>query len=48
MLIVSQNKEKVLWFGRAFNALEYSEQVDHKGKKVGYYNRKKELQSSGT
>ena len=25
MLIVSQNKEKVLWFGRAFNALEYSE-----------------------
>ena len=26
MLIVSQNKEKVLWFGRAFNALEYSEQ----------------------
>lgn len=21
MLIVSQNKEKVLWFGRAFNAL---------------------------
>ena len=33
MLIVSQNKEKVLWFGRAFNALEYSEQVDHKGKK---------------
>ena len=34
MLIVSQNKEKVLWFGRAFNALEYSEQVDHKGKKA--------------
>lgn len=34
MLIVSQNKEKVLWFGRAFNALEYSEQVDHKGKKI--------------
>ena len=33
MLIVSQNKEKVLWFGRAFNALEYSEQVNHKGKK---------------
>ncbi len=32
MLIVSQNKEKVLWFGRAFNALEYSEQVNHKGK----------------
>ena len=30
MLIVSQNKEKVLWFGRAFNALEYSEQVNHK------------------
>lgn len=33
MLIVSQNKEKVLWFGRAFNALEYAESVDHKGKK---------------
>ncbi len=33
MLIVSQNKEKVLWFGRAFNALEYVESVDRKGKK---------------
>lgn len=33
MLIVSQNKEKVLWFGRAFNALEYSEMIDRKGKK---------------
>lgn len=33
MLIVSQNKEKILWFGRAFNALEYSEQVNRKGKK---------------
>lgn len=32
MLIVSQNKEKVLWFGRAFNALEYTEDVDCKGK----------------
>lgn len=32
MLIVSQNKEKVLWFGRAFNALEYTEQVDKKGR----------------
>lgn len=32
MLIVSQNKEKVLWFGRAFNALEYVEQTDKKGK----------------
>ena len=31
MLIVSQNKERVLWFGRAFNALEYVESVDHKG-----------------
>ena len=31
MLIVSQNKEKVLWFGRAFNALEYSEQVGKEG-----------------
>lgn len=27
MLIVSQNKEKVMWFGRAFNALEYSKDV---------------------
>lgn len=33
MLIVSQDKEKVLWFGRAFNALEYYEQIDRKGKK---------------
>lgn len=33
MLIVSQNKEKVLWFGRAFNALEYAENMDRKGKK---------------
>ena len=32
MLIVSQDKEKVLWFGRAFNALEYSEQTEKKGK----------------
>lgn len=32
MLIVSQNKERVLWFGRAFNALEYVEQTDKKGK----------------
>lgn len=30
MLIVSQDKEKVLWFGRAFNALEYSEEIAHK------------------
>lgn len=33
MILVSQNKEKVLWFGRAFNALEYSECIDRKGKK---------------
>lgn len=32
MLIVSQDGEKVLKFGRAFNALEYAEQVDRKGK----------------
>lgn len=32
MLIISQNKEKVLWFGRAFNALEYAEDVERKGK----------------
>ena len=32
MLIVSQNKERILWFGRAFNALEYVESVDRKGK----------------
>ena len=32
MLIVSQNKERVLWFGRAFNALEYIEKIDKKGK----------------
>lgn len=33
MLLISQNKEKVLWFGRAFNALEYYEDKMHKGKK---------------
>lgn len=33
MLIVSQNKEKVILFGRTHDAIEYSEQVDHKGKK---------------
>lgn len=32
MLIVSQNKEKVLWFGMAFNALEYDEIVEHERK----------------
>lgn len=32
MLIISQNKEKVLWFGRAFNALEYNEDISKKGK----------------
>ncbi len=32
MLIVSQNKEKVMWFGRAFNALEYAESIYRKGK----------------
>lgn len=33
MLIVSQNKEKVFWMGQAFNALEYQETIDRKGKK---------------
>ena len=33
MILVSQNKEKVLWFVRAFNALEYNEDVCRKGKK---------------
>lgn len=32
MIIVSQNKEMVLWFGRAFNALEYNEDISKKGK----------------
>lgn len=32
MILVSQNKEKVLWLGRAFNALEYSEDISKKGK----------------
>lgn len=32
MLIVSQNKDRVLWFGWAFNALEYAESVERKGK----------------
>lgn len=32
MLIISQNKEKVLWFGRAFNALEYTEEKKRIGK----------------
>lgn len=32
MILVSQDGERVLWFGRAFNALEYSEQIDKKGK----------------
>ena len=35
MLIVSQNKEKVLLFGISFNALQYVEMVehiDHKGR----------------
>lgn len=32
MILVSQNREKVLWFGRAFNALEYTEVIDKKGK----------------
>lgn len=27
MILVSQNKERVLWFGRAFNALEYNEDI---------------------
>ncbi len=25
MVLVTQNKERVIWFGRAFNALEYCE-----------------------
>lgn len=33
MILVSQNREKVIWFGTAFNALEYSEQQDFKGRK---------------
>lgn len=33
MLIVSQNKERVLCFGGTFNALEYAEGVGSKGKK---------------
>jgi len=33
MLIVSQNKEKVMQFGICFNALEYTENIDRKGKK---------------
>ncbi len=32
MILVSQNKERVLWFGRAFNALEYNEDIRKKGK----------------
>lgn len=32
MLLVSQNEEKVMWFGRAFNALEYSQDINRKGK----------------
>lgn len=32
MLIVSQNKERVLCFGRVFNALEYIDSVERKGK----------------
>lgn len=30
MILVSQNKERVLWFGRAFNALEYNEDIRKK------------------
>lgn len=33
MILVSQNKERVMWFGQAFNALEYSEQIDRKGRR---------------
>lgn len=33
MILVSQDRERVLWFGRAFNELKYSEQTDRKGKK---------------
>ena len=34
MLIVSQNKEKVMRFGNAFNALEYAERTDRRGKQT--------------
>lgn len=33
MILVPQNKEKVLRFGRVFSALEYNEDVCRKGKK---------------
>lgn len=32
MILISQNKERILWFGRAFNALEYKESVKRKEK----------------
>jgi hypothetical protein len=32
MLLISQNKERIYWFGRAFNSLEYHEDTFKKGK----------------
>ena len=34
MIIVSQNKERVLWFGRAFNALEHNEDISKKSSDI--------------
>ena len=34
MLLISQNKEKVLWFGSAFNALEYSKYATLEGNNI--------------
>ena len=34
MLIISQNKEKVMRFGISFNALKYAERTDRKGKQT--------------
>jgi hypothetical protein len=32
MLLISQNKERIYWFGRAFNSLEYHEDSFKRGK----------------
>lgn len=34
MLIISQNKEKVMRFGISFNTLKYAERTDRKGKQT--------------
>lgn len=34
MLIISQNKEKVMRLGISFNALKYAERTDRKGKQT--------------